>query len=623
MDPRRRFNASERAALYLAADGRCSNPECGVELEPGWHSDHIDPHSQGGPTDVINGQALCPPCNLKKGNRVPNAPRGWQAEALQRFIPHPSSSFLVTATPGAGKTRFALAAARELLDAEVIQRVVVVCPTSHLRGQWKDAAHKHYGIELDPGFKNGNGAVATDMDGPVVTYASVARQPKLYRKFVSDRPSMVILDEVHHAGTAEHLSWGDALLEAFEPAQRRLLLSGTPFRSDGHPIPFVRYLPGEDGVPRSQADYAYGYGKALNDGVVRPIAFNAWDGKAKWRDAGVVFEGTLNDQDEELSKKALRTALHPDGEWMPSVLRSANADLTRVRVAVPDAGGLVVAYNQDAARAYCKILAGICGEEPALAISDEPDASGVIERFADGTSRWLVAVQMVSEGVDIPRLAVGVYASKTLAPLFFRQVVGRFVRTREDEDEMCSALFVPSVPVLLAYAAEIEQERDHALVEAVEKAKQESAERRQMSLDLDMFEVVTSGEATHHATILAGESYGDAELVRARQVREQAGIRSSISDAEIARLIRLIGPAAASRDAEPPDAPPAPSVADEKKALRKLLASKVGRFCRLTETEFGKVHGSMNDMFGDVVGTATVETLNKRLQTIDQWLRLQ
>lgn len=620
MDQRRRFNSSERAALYLAADGRCVG--CGIELQPGWHSDHINPHSLNGPTDVINGQAMCPPCNLKKGDRVSTSLRGWQAEALQRLIPHASPNFLVTATPGAGKTRFALGAARELLDAEVIQRVVVVCPTSHLRGQWKDAAHEHAGIQLDPDFKNGNGAVAADMHGPVVTYASVARQPKLYRKFVSDRPTMVILDEVHHAGTAEHLAWGGALLEAFEPACRRLLLSGTPFRSDGNPIPFVRYLPGEDGVLRSQADYAYGYGRALNDGVVRPIAFNAWDGKAKWRDAGIVFEGTLNDEDEELSKKALRTALHPDGEWMPSVLRSADADLARIRAEVPDAGGLVIAYSQGAAQAYCKILADITGEEPDLAISDEPNASGIITRFAKGTSRWLVAVQMVSEGVDIPRLTVGVYASKILAPLFFRQVVGRFVRTRSAEDETCSALFVPSVPVLLAYAAEIEQERDHALTEAVEQAQQERREREQMSFDLDMFEVVTSGEATHHATILAGQSYGDAELARARQLREQAGIRSRISDAEVARLIRLVGPLA-SGPAGPGTPPPSPSTADEKRALRKLLASKVGRFCRLTETEFGKVHGSMNDMFGDTVPTATVETLNKRLDAIDQWLRLQ
>lgn len=621
MDPRRRFNATERAALYLAADGRCTG--CGVQLQPGWHSDHVTPHSRDGVTDVVNGQALCPDCNLKKGAHVSAGPRGWQATALRKFVQHTSPDFLVTATPGAGKTRFALSAAKDLLEAGAAERVVVVCPTSHLRGQWKDAAHEHYGIQLDPAFRNGHGAVAHDMHGPVVTYASVARNPLLYRKFVSDRRTVVVLDEVHHAGAAEHLSWGDALLEAFEPAYRRLLLSGTPFRSDGHPIPFVKYLPGEDGVLRSRADYSYGYGQALNDGVVRPIAFNAWDGTAKWRDAGAVFEGTLNTEDEDLSRKAMRAVLDPNGAWMPSVLRNADAELSRIRVEVSDAGGLVVAYNQDAARAYCRILAALCGEEPTLAISDEPGASDAITEFAGGKSRWLVAVQMVSEGVDIPRLAVGVYASKTLAPLFFRQVVGRFVRTRGDEDEMCSSLFVPSVPVLLAYAAEIEQERDHALSEAVEKAQRERSEReRQMSLDLDMFEVVTSGEAQHHSTILAGESYAESELARARQLREAAHLRGGISDVEVARLVRLIGPTAVAETVQEMR-PQAPSTADEKKALRKLLQRKVGRFCSLTETEYSKVHGSLNDMFGDTVPTATVETLNKRLEAVENWLRLQ
>ena len=79
----------------------------------------------------------------------------------------------------------------------------------------------------------------------------------------------MILDEVHHGGDA--LSWGEAIRDAFEPATRRLSLTGTPFRSDAHPIPFVTYAPGHDGVPRSVADYTYGYAHALADHVVRPV----------------------------------------------------------------------------------------------------------------------------------------------------------------------------------------------------------------------------------------------------------------------------------------------------------------------------------------------------------------
>ena len=91
----------------------------------------------------------------------------------------------------------------------------------------------------------------------------------------------MILDEVHHGGDA--LSWGDAVREAFDPATRRLALTGTPFRSDTSAIPFVTYAAGRDGVRRSAADYSYGYGRALADGVVRPVIFLSYSGQMRWR----------------------------------------------------------------------------------------------------------------------------------------------------------------------------------------------------------------------------------------------------------------------------------------------------------------------------------------------------
>lgn len=567
---------------------------------------------------MINGQALCPDCNLKKGNRIMT--RGWQQSALQKFIASNTPDFLVTATPGAGKTRFALSAAKELFDIGAVARVIVVCPTRHLRKQWKTAAHEHYGIQLDPRFENGHGAIALDVHGVVVTYAAVASQPKLYRKLTSDRRTLVILDEVHHAG--ERKTWGDGLVDAFEPAVRRLLLSGTPFRSDSNPIPFVRYEPGPDGLPRSQADYAYDYGRAMNDGVVRAVAFTALDGQAKWRDAGVIVEGALSNEDEEQAKRALQTVLKPDGPWIGSVLVKADAELTRVRETVPDAGGLVVAPGQYEARCYAQTLRGICGEEVAVAISDEPDASDIISRFEAGRGRWLVAVQMVSEGVDIPRLAVGVYASNISTRMFFRQVVGRFVRTRGEDDELCASLFVPSVPRLLAHAQEIEQERDHALSEAIEKAERERGERRELTLDINVVEPITSSEAVHIATILSGESFPDDELTRAEDYHRRAGLPSNVPVAQVAHLLRLAGVGGDPVRVSVP-MPPGPSVVDEKAALRKLVNRKVAQFCRETEVPHGVAHGDLNGMFGDRVPTATVETLEKRLGVLDGWIAAQ
>jgi 5-methylcytosine-specific restriction endonuclease McrA len=67
MTERRRFNAWERAALYAAAGGLCES--CGRPLPQAWHADHHRAYSKGGPTDVVNGSAKCPGCNLSKGAR--------------------------------------------------------------------------------------------------------------------------------------------------------------------------------------------------------------------------------------------------------------------------------------------------------------------------------------------------------------------------------------------------------------------------------------------------------------------------------------------------------------------------------------------------------------------------
>src|SRR6201999_930069 len=235
----------------------------------------------------------------------------------------------------------------------------------------------------------------------------------------------------HHAGDA--LSWGDAVREAFEPARRRLALTGTPFRSDANPIPFVNYDQQLDGSRRSSSDYVYGYANALSDGVVRPVIFLAYSGEMAWRTrAGDEITATLGTpMTREQVAQAWRTALDPGGDWIARVLEAADKRLTEVRRGVPDAGGLVIASDHETARAYAGLLRKISGERPVVVLSDEPTASKKITTFSQSNARWMVAVRMVSEGVDVPRLAVGVYATSVSTPLFFAQAVGRFVRARK------------------------------------------------------------------------------------------------------------------------------------------------------------------------------------------------
>jgi superfamily II DNA or RNA helicase len=276
-----------------------------------------------------------------------------------------------------------------------------------------------------------------------------------------NRKTLVVFDEIHHGGDAK--TWGDAIREAFDDATRRLALTGTPFRSDDSAIPFVTYETGPDGFARSQADHTYGYSDALADGVVRPVMFMAYSGEARWRDsAGEEHAARLGEPlTAEQTARAWKTALNPAGEWMPAVIAAADTRLRGLREHVPDAGGMIIASDQTAARAYADLLLKITGEAPTVVLSDDKGASDRISQFSESTSRWLVAVRMVSEGVDVPRLAVGVYATSASTPLFFAQAIGRFVRSRQPGETAC--IFLPSVPNLLLLASEMDAQRNHIL----------------------------------------------------------------------------------------------------------------------------------------------------------------
>jgi superfamily II DNA or RNA helicase len=371
---------------------------------------------------------------------------------------HSGSSFLASATPAAGKTTFGLHIAHRMLRAGFVSRVVVAGPTTHICRQWAaDAAR--YGIDLEPNRPNSDGPESGDFHGVAVTYQTIAAGPETHRLAAGRRPTLLIADEPHHMG--DQAAWGVQTRKAFDGARFRLLLSGTPFRSDNSAIPWVSY--DDDGL--SQADYVYGYPQALLDRVCRPITFLPYDGEMEW-----VSDGRLRSADFDLALPAaeaarrLRTALSPEGEWMGEVLRDGDARLSEVRAdGHPDAGGLVIASDQDHARAIAARLGPIAGEQPEIVMSDEPGASRRIAEFAASERRWLVSVLMVSEGVDIPRLRVGVYATAARTELFFRQVVGRFIRTTPKPRRQMSYLLMPADPRLKALAHEIEVERRHAL----------------------------------------------------------------------------------------------------------------------------------------------------------------
>ncbi len=553
--------------------------------------------------------------------------RTWQRRALVEYLRRPGENFLAVATPGAGKTAFALRVAADLLNHGTVDAVTVVTPTEHLKSQWSAAAGR-VGIELDSAFRNADVHSASDFHGAVVTYAQVGMAPAVHRRRTMTRRTLVILDEIHHAGDSR--SWGDGVRAAFEPAARRLMLTGTPFRSDDNPIPFVEYERGPDGLLRSRSDAMYGYADALADGVVRPVIFLAYSGETRWRtSAGEELAARLGEEmTPDLVAAAWRTALDPAGDWMPQVLRAADARLQVLRAGgMPDSGGLVIATDLQAARAYAKLLHAISGEKPVVVLSDDAGASGRIAGFATGDQRWMVAVRMVSEGVDIPRLAVGVYATSASTPLFFAQAVGRFVRARRSGET--ASVFLPSVGHLLELASQMEAERDHVLGDPARRGGFDDdllarANRVEQALDgMPAFEAL-SATAEFDQVIFDGASFGTPVRAGTPEEEEYLGLPGLLTADQVATLLtrRQVEQAAAARKVgTQAPALPAPRTAAERRILlRKQLNALVSAHHHRTELPHGRIHAELRRLCGGPPSAqATIEQLEARIATIQTW----
>ncbi len=527
--------------------------------------------------------------------------RRWQKAALDAFLARSSDDFLAVATPGAGKTRFALAAARQML-ASTPGRLVIVAPTQHLKSQWADAAEE-LDLVLDTSWQAADGGLPPDVHGLVTTYQQVAGSADALAPIAAG--GFVVLDEIHHAG--DDRAWGDAVRTAFAGAAARLSLSGTPFRSDTRAIPFVAY--DDDGL--ATADVEYGYDDALHTGgVVRPVHFPRIDGEMEWIAAdGTAASASFADAlDAVASSQRLRTALSVDGEWMPHVLRLAHTRLMGIREQHPDAAGLVIATDQAHAKGIARILTGM-GAPPVVAVSEDADASRNIAAFAAGTSPWIVAVRMVSEGVDIPRLRVGVFATTTTTELFFRQAVGRIVRWIRGLGPQPAYMFIPDDPRLRAHAWGIAEQRRHSLKRredeglpddpdpaAFDEPPREAGDEPQMSLF-----------AALSATPMGGP-----------EPEPAPGSPTAVAEADDAEWdLELV-------DAPPLEAPPDErglSRREYRRILRDANSSAVRLISRATGLSHAAVNGELNRRVGITkVQEATLGQLDERRRQAERWL---
>ena len=534
--------------------------------------------------------------------------RRWQKAALDVFLASEGPDFLAVATPGSGKTTFALAAVRVMLGRHPGRRVIIIAPTQHLKRQWAEAAEA-LDLHLDTGWSSSDARLPADVHGLVTTYQQVAHCADDLARLARD--AIVVLDEVHHAGDEQ--AWGQAVQVACRDAAVRLCLSGTPFRSDTRAIPFVRY--DDDGM--AQPDVEFGYAHALRDGgVVRPVRFPRIDGEMEWiASDGTHAEASFADHlDAMAGAQRLRTALSVEGELLADVIGRAHATLDDVRRTHPEAAGLVIAIDQEHARGIAQILRRRCGVEPVVAVSEDAASSRHIAEFAHGTAPWIVAVRMVSEGVDIPRLRVGVFATTTTTELFFRQAVGRLVRWTRGLGPQPAYMFIPDDPRLRRHAVAIAEQRRHSLrrvdengdpilpAEANDDVRVTHASEEQMSLFAPLA-----------ARALADVPMTDAGLDGMTAMPEP--------DDDDSLVLELAPAPRAGGGGESVDAMPQPSPRAHRRILRDANAAAVAELVRVVDMTHAQINAELNRRVGiDRIGEATIDELERRRGLALGWL---
>jgi len=454
------------------------------------HGDHIHPWILGGRTSYENLQALCGSCNLRKGSKPQDTTavrfdpanlragsgqlRRWQKDALPFVLQAlQAEPVLVEACPGAGKTRFGMEVAYRMVAAGDISRLLIVVPTVGIAEGWRSSSSPSdphsptlplHGLgrwrAVDP--------IGEGWLGAITTYQSLCSAPEMFLAHVTDpgHRTLVIFDEVHHAGA--DASWGAAAQFSFaQNAAAILSLSGTPFRTSRDPIVFV---PSHEG--NAKPHFRYSYDEAIRDGACRPVQFVEARGKATFRTPKGDLQ-TVSFDDSALTESGERMRLRAALEWIGNgsiadkMLRDANQYLVSLRAqGDSDAAGLVVCVDcTHAARVTQYIEDNITGRRPVMACSTmqdetDPAPAHAIRQFGISHDPWLVAVNMVSEGIDIRRLRVVVYLTNRLTLLSFRQIVGRVVRSDPANVDDHGRVYFPADGRLIDMARKVTDQPD-------------------------------------------------------------------------------------------------------------------------------------------------------------------
>lgn len=375
--------------------------------------------------------------------------RKWQRACIQKALTRyraGHSHFLCLATPGAGKTLMAACLAQRLFKDNLIDLVLCFSPSVIVAKDFGDQLETQLERRCDGSLRAA---------GNSLTYQAMLSLGPVFWDLFKHYRILVIFDEIHHCAGNDMRranAWGQQIISHIQGrASYTLALTGTPWRSDKIPIVLAQYCNQSHQI---KCDYRYGIREAIEDNVCRTPRLILID-----NDNIVLKKG---DEKSEFSSFAELLTQSQFGyqnliqseTLLNHILIKANKKLNELRRLLPDAGGLIVASSVAHAQLIYRLLEQATGEQAVIATYEQEDALQRIERFKNGHQKWIIAVGMISEGTNIPRLRVCCHLTRVKTELHFRQVLGRILRSTGLMGEE-GFFYMPAEPTLIEFSTRI------------------------------------------------------------------------------------------------------------------------------------------------------------------------
>lgn len=567
-----------------------------------------------------------------------NKLRPWQERAKKAVAKEwevdKDSKVLVAACPGAGKTYFAAALASDKLRENSVDVALVVSPSTNIKEQWAEQlngigvqAHHRVNNETLKDRDAFNLSMIEDNKAICVTYQQLSRDSELFEKFAMKHRTMLIADEVHHAD--DSAEFGRALEAVAEVAEYKLALSGTPFNSTGGSLAMCPVTEEIDENGRRikvvAPIAAYSYGDAVHEQTCRTVEFVKVFGKGVVERRDIVSNvRNTHVIDLARARKTDRIGylLDPDGEFIDVLLEEGVQALLQIKEHDKRAAMLVVAKDKDHGARLAKKLAHLAQvhklEPPLEVYNDSPKVHDRIRMLDKDHTDIVVTVRMISEGVDVKRLRVGVYATNYLTKMFFIQFVGRFIRWDDRlGGEQFGKVIIPAHPLLLEYAREIEKMCIAALLKEPDGSDGEAPEQR-----TEVVAVCTDGSVGGY--INRAEDLDETEYAK-EFFRKYPMLRGKIPDTDAIRAEKAAGTTAEDLMDR---LTTSPEVREDRDWLSKKNDELVAQIVKTLEAigderGYGKVQSKANEAVGivkkDKLTPAPV--LRKRLTYLQHWLK--